>query len=349
MQRSFIPFSEVKRQRAIVVDALHPNGLCLSHWRGANSLPHYKDDTSAGIVLNALQAADPLENLSLVTANHFDIDGFIGVWALLNTPLALQHDALLRQIAYVGDFREYDPLKPHAETALKLLCWINGTEEALFYPPFGAEDMEQKEAELCIDKFNYFLEHFGAQLENPGLHAKYWEKEYKHVKQDLKLVYSNKTLINPQPELGLVILEVPQPLHYYALYSLTEGFDIVLAAYPDNRYELEYKYTTWVDIASRPTLPRLSLEPLVKQLNEAEKLGIWQAESITDTGPILRIQKQPLTRVERYGHPTQRQIYSSSLSLRQLSTMVIDFFRKGYASIVPRNEWTWQEIKSLSS
>ena len=34
------------------------------------------------------------------------------------------------------------------------------------------------------------------------------------------------------------------------------GFDIVVAMYEGQRYEVELKYTTFVDIQSRPTLPR---------------------------------------------------------------------------------------------
>ena len=34
------------------------------------------------------------------------------------------------------------------------------------------------------------------------------------------------------------------------------GFDIVVAIYEGQRYEVEMKYTTFVDIQSRPTLPR---------------------------------------------------------------------------------------------
>jgi hypothetical protein len=349
MQRTFIPFSEVKHQKTLVVDAMHPNAICLSHWRGANSLPQYEDDTSAGIVLNALQAGDPLENISLVSANHFDIDGFIGVWALLHPQLALQNEALLRQIAYIGDFREYDPLKEDADIALKLIAWINKIENRLFYPPFGAEDLEEKEAELCVKKFRFFLNHFAMQLLNPDNNPEDWEQEYWQVQNDLREVYSDKTHITTLPDLGMVLLEVPRRLHYYALYSLTEGLDIVLAAYPGNRYELEYKYTTWVDIASRPTLPRLNLEPLVQKLNQVEKLGVWQAEGITDTGPILRITKETLSRVERYGHPSQREIHPSSIPYRQMATLVVNFFKEGYAAVSPQDKWTWQQIKSFSA
>ena len=77
----FIPFTQVKKQKAIIVDSMHPNGLVLSHWRGAPTPPTVRDDTSAGIVLNALHQQIVGVEWEAVTANHFDIDGFGGVWA----------------------------------------------------------------------------------------------------------------------------------------------------------------------------------------------------------------------------------------------------------------------------
>jgi len=137
-------------------------------------------------------------------------------------------------------------------------------------------------------------------------------------------------------------------VHYYALFSLTTGFDIVVSMYSENRYELEYKYTTWVDLASRPTLPRVSLSPLVSQLNKMEQnVGRWSAEAVTDTGPILRLNAQSLSKMERYAHPFERPIYASAIEPALFKQTVLDFFRKSYLGIEPKKDWSWNEIKRL--
>lgn len=41
--------------------------------------------------------------------------------------------------------------------------------------------------------------------------------------------------------------------------------------YPENRYEIEYRYTGFVDLQSRPTWPRLNLAHLAKVLNARER------------------------------------------------------------------------------
>ncbi|KAA5548635.1 DUF6687 family protein [Adhaeribacter rhizoryzae] len=350
MQRTFIPFNQVKHQKAIIVDSLHPNGLVLSHWRGAPTPPELEGDTSADIVLNALRAANLNLNYEFVTTNHFDVDGFVGVWALLNPEMALTYESVLRQAALIGDFRELDLNKTGADHALKLVCWINAKEKELFYPPFGAGETEENEVIASLPKFHYFLREFARVLQQPETEQAVWGPEYRQVLQDYAQVQSSATVIKKYPAIGLVCVQTPEPVHYYALFSVTAGFDIVLAQYQGNRYELEYKYTTWVDIQSRPTLPRLLLAPLVTDLNNAETAAglTWTAENITDTGPILRLAGNQLTRVERYANSTERPIYASGLAAHDFENKVVAYFNKAYTNILPAKNWTWEKIKTLN-
>ena len=55
--------------------------------------------------------------------------------------------------------------------------------------------------------------------------------------------------------------------------SLSEGADAVVTVYPGNRYEIEYRYTGFVDLQSRPTWPRFNLAHLAKVLNGRERAG----------------------------------------------------------------------------
>ncbi|WP_439881844.1 DUF6687 family protein [Pontibacter sp. MBLB2868] len=347
--RKYLPFAEVKNQQAVVVDSTHPNGFMLSHWKGAPTPENVRDDTSAAIVLHALRQNLPEIDLPYVTANHFDIDGFIGVWALLNPEKALENEELLRQMALIGDFRELDLNHPLAGEALKLVCWINAKEQELFYRPFEADEMEEKETEQCTAKFKYFLREFDRALLNPDWEKGAWEDEVASVLLGYRDMYKPTTKLIRHPAIGLVIIETPHPVHYYALFSRTKGFDIVLSCYEHNRYELEYKYTTWVDIASRPTLPRIKLAPLADSLNELEKSGYhWTSNSITETGPLLRLQGDQLKRSEMYANPTEREIFSSSIPPEQFKQVVVAYFQNAYAGLEPRFHWSWKEVKELN-
>ena len=347
--RYFVPFAALRQQPTIVVDSVG-NGaaLTLAHWRGAATPPAWRDDTSAGSVLRALrQLAAPGMAALAVTANHFDIDGFVGVWSLLNPELALQHEALLRQIAQLGDFRELDGAQPSAATALQVVCWLNAEEKTHFYEPFGAPARKRREDEASAEKFAWFLPRFGSVLLNPAAFHAIWQPEYERITDAVAVMNGPQTRLQYYPEIGLCVIRTPEPLPYYALFGPTVGADIVLSLYDGGRYELEYKYTTWIDLESRPTLPRLPMNPLVARLNALELSGqIWAADGITDTGPLLRLAGRKLSKAERYADPNKRPFFSSTIVEDTLVAEVLAFFRAGYSGIKPRKYWSWAEVKA---
>ncbi len=309
-----------------------------------------REDTSAGMVLQALKQNWPdLPNYQHVTANHFDIDALVGVWALLHPELALQHEETLRQVAVIGDFRELDLSNPVVDKALKLVCWLNAEEKARFYPPFGAEELEENEVVASIPKFHYFLEAFTQVLENPEAQQHVWRPDYDQVLAGYRQIHSPDSHFTKREDLGVIIIETPEPVHYYALFGPTAGYDIVISCYDQNRYEVECKYTTWVDLHSRPTLPRPDLSPLAQILTQLEMEGQkWSADGVTDTGPLLRLQKEKLTKAQRYGNPMERIIYPSSISKDVFVQTCLAYFEKVFAGISPKKYWTWAEVKAFS-
>ena len=83
-------------------------------------------DSSTEIVLNAIASNHPIiKGMNQCTANHFDIDAFCSVWALLHPDEALRHKASLRECAHIGDFRELgtDPAPPRIKPA-NCVCLI---------------------------------------------------------------------------------------------------------------------------------------------------------------------------------------------------------------------------------
>jgi len=147
-----------------------------------------------------------------------------------------------------------------------------------------------------------------------------------------RLSYDDKYLhhtLSYIKSIGLVIVRTPEPIHYYSLFSISRSYDMILSIYSNHRYEVELKYTTMVDIHSRPTLPRVDMHYLVNYLNTLENNKnrniyysnsnsnydvydivnanrddgnccngdnnegqyVWHADSITDSGPILRLER----------------------------------------------------------
>ena len=349
--KAFIPYSDIQQYKnVLVVDCYHPRGLVLSHWRGAPQLPHLHDDTSTGIVLNTIKADLPqLQTYPYVTNNHFDVDGFLGIWSLMFPGRALKHESLLRKMALLGDFREMYLHTEEDNLALKLVCWINTIENKRFYAPFASYAPRQSEVKLCVPKYSFFLKAFGDVLLNPNAYRGEWIKEYEQVKKDWEMLLSAKSVLTLERDIRLLVVESPEPLHYYALFGQSAPADMVMSLYSGNRYELEYKYTSWVDTHSRPTYPRLDLQQLVLQLNQLEESQYkWAADKITDTGPILRLQGRVLSKEERFDHPCNRPIYSSSIPARKFRAVVSQYFKEYYQQIPQQSLWSWSELKALN-
>jgi hypothetical protein len=345
INKTFIHFYDIKKypDEALVVDAHHPQGFDLSHWRGAAVPKNCEADTSTEIVLKAIQNNLPELGKKYVTNNHYDIDGFLGVWAIFNPKKALEHYDLLTEMAQIGDFREINFKYSDWEKALKIVCWLNEEEAELFYPPFGAPEIAEKEMEACVPKYIHFLDAFSNVVDLPIEDVPETE-EFKLVLKHLEKIDGQETI----NDIKMHLVEAQEPLHYYALYSKSQSADIVMSIYPDNRYELEFKYTTWIN-TTRKHFPRISMEQLCDQLNEIEESGKkWEAEHFTDTAPILRLKGAKLNKKERYLSPCFRPIYSSSIAPEEFQNICINYFRAHYKMLSKGETLDWKEVRNLN-
>ncbi|MCX2744634.1 hypothetical protein OO013_12195 [Mangrovivirga sp. M17] len=338
----FVPFHNIPEpENCLAVDCTHRKALPLSHWRGAPSPENIHDDTSAAICLNAIKA-NLIEGYRYVTNNHFDIDGFMGVWALMEPELALKNEQLIRQAALIGDFRELPDLNDVInDKALKIVCLINKIEKDHFYAPFEAQDQEDKESKACVEKYEYFLPRLKAYLNNIDHYADYWKEEYECVINGLRNINS----IKYDDSIRLTIIHAKKPVHYYSLFKGTENSDMVITVYSENRFELEYKYTSWVD-TNRLSYPRVDLTLLTERLNKLEENpGTWIGDKITDTGPILRLSRETLSKAQRFDHPFNRPIHKSSIPEEQFIKIIHSYFKEAYNNIQPQKKYSWEEIK----
>jgi hypothetical protein len=344
--KAFLPYPEISNHQVIIVDGKHPEKFTLSHWKGSGTPEKLKADTSAEIVLNAIEEDIPELNYPFVSATHFDIDGLVGVMALFEPEWALAHKELLIRIATLGDFRTFEPEKEIDRHALQLCCWINAVEKENFYRPFGEVD----ELQACVPKFEFFLKAFKNAVENTDhpLIQKAWKAEYRQVMNEVYTL-ATKGKVETRKELNLLLVEAPHPLHYYALFHQSHGCDLVLSLYSAQRYELEYKYTGWVEIQSYKQFPRIDLRPLAESLNRQENSEYhWQIDPITDTGPILRLEKEGLSKADRYANPTERPVYSSSIPANEFKDTVFSFLEEKLRQVKKKSNWSWQEMRKMN-
>lgn len=409
----FVPYSGTPMPNTLVVDCHHATATQLTHHlksekqRNSMDLSLRGDSTTDAVINALLKNHDCINSNSFVTCNHFDVDGFISCWCAMNPESAIQNAELMHQCGKIGDFRELSLESTIHRQALKLVCWLNSEEKRLFYRPFESAISSMDGEEDGDAKYNYFLPIFEdviRSIDEPHVVDLYRE-EYSRVCAEYEMLHMTKkadgishissasdvSSIKPadvqanhcytrHPDLGLVVVHCPEPLHYYSLFSCSHHCDIVVSIYSGARYEVETKYTTMVDIASRPVLPRVETQELAKRLNELEtqysketangattsvnnnsedkneikgenESRVWYGNRITDSGPLLRLEdaRRHLTKVERYGHPFERPIYSSSIPSDVFESVVLSYFRHAYRGVLAKRDWTWSELHSFNT
>ncbi len=108
---AFVPFGADAPPRAVCCDGLvDGTAIHLSHWPGNRTPSDFKRDTSVEI---ALAYGATGERSSLVVNNHFDTDGVLAVFCLLQPEIARAHADLVIGAAEVGDFGAW-PRSPRA-------------------------------------------------------------------------------------------------------------------------------------------------------------------------------------------------------------------------------------------
>jgi Family of unknown function (DUF6687) len=133
----FVEGSYVGEIPAISCDGLVPgSGLDLTHWQGNHTPARYKADTSTEIALNFVvspEARDKWVNAVAVN-NHFDTDGVLSVWTLLDPAGALARRDLLIAAAEAGDFDEWPELDDglRLDAAIRVLGARAGDDAAAY-------------------------------------------------------------------------------------------------------------------------------------------------------------------------------------------------------------------------
>src|SRR5687767_14392241 len=106
------------------VDGTVDGALHLSHWEGNTTPEELRADTSTEIALNFAGWARRDEwarGVEVVTNNHFDADGVLSVWAVLNGGRALDLRGEMVAAAEAGDFSEFP-----GERAVRVAVLLQG-------------------------------------------------------------------------------------------------------------------------------------------------------------------------------------------------------------------------------
>jgi hypothetical protein len=286
----YVPFGpELQATPNVIVDGRGNDAtvLTLSHWPRNTTPPDLKADSSTEIVINYLRSPRREElrrGAEAVSNNHHDVDGLMSVWAMLNPERALQQAELLVAIGECGDFDRWS-----GEHATKATCALYGLETVPSSPIrrglAGLRDYLERTAFL----YRETLPLVPRLLDDFDSFEEYWRAEYDRVQDDRDLFARGEATVQEVPELDLAIFELPRPVHDMALYEQTACSRVALAI-EGHRYQVRYRYESWVELASRRPPPRIDLQPLADLLQTFEgNPGDWVADEVRRTLPRMRL------------------------------------------------------------
>lgn len=270
-QARFVPAERLGDTPHAVVDGarLPATALALSHWPASGTPEALRDDTSALIVARYLDADPAGPEITAVTNNHYDEDGLLGLWMLLERPGREDPArALAIAAAEAGDFGTWsDPWAPRVALAAMAMAERATTP----FPEVGRALARPGGGDPAGQLYLAILPHTGRLLADPERHRRLWEPEWTRVEADRALLEAGEAAIAERAEASLAVVRAPGELHDMALHPLTPTTTRTLTVAPDGRLVLRERYETWVDYASRRLAPRIDLSPLAARLQRDER------------------------------------------------------------------------------
>jgi len=270
------------------VDGTVPNSIHFSHWEGNTTAPEVKADTSTEIALNLVDSpnyAALTNGIDLVTNNHFDTDGVLSVWTVLNGERALDYHDLLISAAEAGDFSEHT-----TDDGVRISIAIQGSEQASSNndtpPPLAGwlagEEMDDARAyELVLPQVEQLLA-------NVNAYEFLWREGWNNVALALESFARGESRVVEYHDsrISLITLspKLINPIMAISKHARGELFLIATPAPGGWFYRLDYPYYSWAETVTRPHIPRRDLKNALATLSEKEgnRDGQWNGQWKTD-------------------------------------------------------------------
>lgn len=272
------PYHRLDGRPNVIVDGSPTEGttLTLTHWPGFPAPPGTEADLSAQMAFRYLRLPESLHgDANLVSNNHFDQDGLVSAFALVDPDAALAREELLVDLAAAGDFGTFTD-RAAARASMVVFAWGDDERSPFALPADGAERTGALYEE-ALGRLTELVDH-------PERFRDLWEDEDAALAASEKELASGRIAIDERPELDLVIVDVPDDvggsgghrfahewstgLHPLALNNAIRQNLVVLRR--GRRYEVTYRYESWVQYRSRPVRARRDLGVLADDLSADE-------------------------------------------------------------------------------
>ena len=277
----------------LAVDGTVANSIHFSHWEGNTTPPEVKADTSTEIALNVVSSpnrAALTNNIDLVTNNHFDTDGVLSVWTMLNGERALEFRDLLVSAAEAGDFSEHT-----SDDGVRVSIAIQGSDQA------GSNNDDSSplagflaghEVDDEARAYDLVLPEVERLLENIDAYESLWRDGWNSVAAALESFArgASRVVEDETSRISLITLapDLINPTMAIAKHARGEMFLIARPTTGGWFYRLDYPYYSWAETVVRPHIPRRDLTNALAILNEKEgnRDGRWKTDTREMTSAV---------------------------------------------------------------
>jgi hypothetical protein len=286
------------------VDGTVDNSIHFSHWQGNTTPAELKADTSTEIALNLVASpnrAALTNGVELVTNNHFDTDGVLSVWTVLNGERALPYRDLLVSAAEAGDFSEHS-----SDDGVRVSIAIQGSDQASPNNDDGsplARLLAGEEVDDDARSYALVLPEVERLLSNINHYESLWREGWERVVAAIEsfergeskvMEYSDSkiSLVTLAPELldgaGFSPTRHAAPYTAISKYARGQLFLIAIPAGSGWFYRLDYPYYSWAETVVRPRVRHRDLSGALLLLNsqESNRDGRWQMDDREMTSAI---------------------------------------------------------------
>jgi len=283
----YVPYDELRSEPNVIVDGSATGGtvLTLSHWPKSGTPLEFAADTSAEIVFRYLDRPSAHVQASAVSNNHFDEDGLIGIFAMVDPATAMRHRDLLIASATAGDFGVYSS-RPAARLAFVISAFADEATS-----PLSKEIFQLPYAAQSASLYRRLLDVIPQVLADLNPYRRFWEADDRALTAGEELIEQGTVTIEERPDLDLAVIRIPpneEMVHASVLNTRTPRSRLLVIH--GEHVELRYRYEGWVQFRSRVVAPRVDLSSLAVELNADEGSGgTWEFDGVEAITPSLHL------------------------------------------------------------
>ena len=298
----FAGYADSSSEPNVVVDG-SPNEstvLTLTHWPGYLQPPGFHFDLSAEMAFHYIEHGIDHPHAEVVTNNHFDQDGLVGVHALTEPELAEHHRQLLIDVAAAGDFGIYHDRRA-ARASMTIAAYADNDRSPLAHRLAGSYDQQ------CVVLYEETIQLLVPMVVDNDSFRDLWAAEDEELTASERAIAGGVVTIDEVPDVDLAIVAIPvgeqsrgghrfaseyfDAVHPMALHNATGCFRLLV--FHGRRYQFVDRYETWVQYRSRRPLPRVDMRPLAERLTEAERHSAsWTASAPGSLTPTMRVEAE---------------------------------------------------------